>query len=245
VQKVNQKGFGTIALVLAVLVIGATIGTGVYISRNNKRTANKDSSTQNITNFEECVAAGNPVMESFPEQCAANGETFTKDNQHNNGFNTTVASGLNAFEVTFPDGMGDIVKPLDSDSFYVMGTHQPDFKVGGSTTIKESESFGTDAPSLFSIIVHDSFSDPQGIEENYTLVNGKENPIQGKKYVKIYESDELVGIGYQRFKGDRDYEYVFPLPNGKQLRVFYSVYGVDPSNNLTTIESIIETIKIK
>lgn len=32
-----------------------------------------------VTNFEECVKAGNPVMESYPRQCIANGENFTED----------------------------------------------------------------------------------------------------------------------------------------------------------------------
>lgn len=33
-----------------------------------------------ITNYEECVAAGHPVMESYPEQCAVpGGETFTRE----------------------------------------------------------------------------------------------------------------------------------------------------------------------
>jgi len=27
------------------------------------------SASQEITNFEECVSAGNPVMESYPRQC--------------------------------------------------------------------------------------------------------------------------------------------------------------------------------
>lgn len=34
-----------------------------------------------INSFAECVAAGNPVMESYPEQCAANGKTFTNSTQ--------------------------------------------------------------------------------------------------------------------------------------------------------------------
>lgn len=34
-----------------------------------------------ITNFEECVLAGNPVMESYPEQCRANGQTFINERQ--------------------------------------------------------------------------------------------------------------------------------------------------------------------
>lgn len=32
-----------------------------------------------ITNFEECVAAGNPVMESYPAQCKANDQTFIQN----------------------------------------------------------------------------------------------------------------------------------------------------------------------
>jgi len=31
----------------------------------------------NITNFQECLEAGNPVMESYPRQCSVlNGDTF-------------------------------------------------------------------------------------------------------------------------------------------------------------------------
>ncbi len=32
-----------------------------------------------VTSYEECVAAGFPIMESFPEQCNANGQSFTRD----------------------------------------------------------------------------------------------------------------------------------------------------------------------
>lgn len=31
-----------------------------------------------FTSFEECVAAGNPVMESYPRQCRADGQTFVE-----------------------------------------------------------------------------------------------------------------------------------------------------------------------
>ena len=32
-----------------------------------------------ITNFEECVAAGNPVMESYPRQCSDGENTYVED----------------------------------------------------------------------------------------------------------------------------------------------------------------------
>ncbi|NQU99015.1 hypothetical protein HQ533_06145 [Candidatus Woesearchaeota archaeon] len=38
-----------------------------------------------ITNFEECAEAGYDVMESYPRQCAANGETFTEEVIIDNG----------------------------------------------------------------------------------------------------------------------------------------------------------------
>lgn len=33
----------------------------------------------NINSFEECMNAGNPVMESYPRQCQANGQVFTEE----------------------------------------------------------------------------------------------------------------------------------------------------------------------
>jgi hypothetical protein len=35
-----------------------------------------------IENFEECISAGNPVMESYPRQCSFNGSTFTESLKH-------------------------------------------------------------------------------------------------------------------------------------------------------------------
>ncbi len=31
---------------------------------------------KNIQNFDDCVKTGHPVLESYPEQCIANGRTF-------------------------------------------------------------------------------------------------------------------------------------------------------------------------
>ncbi len=54
---------------------------GGFYMYNQSRMVNelKDTKPTTITSFTECVAAGNPVMESYPRQCAANGVTYTED----------------------------------------------------------------------------------------------------------------------------------------------------------------------
>lgn len=37
------------------------------------------TSTTPITSFDDCVTAGNPIMESYPRQCSANGQTFVEE----------------------------------------------------------------------------------------------------------------------------------------------------------------------
>lgn len=61
-----------IGIVLGVIVIGAIAAAlwWNFAPRSNPAT---------INSYEECVAAGNPIMETYPEQCAANGETFVRD----------------------------------------------------------------------------------------------------------------------------------------------------------------------
>lgn len=43
-----------------------------------------------ITTFEECIAAGNPILESYPEQCRTpDGKVFTKDTQKEDRIHVT------------------------------------------------------------------------------------------------------------------------------------------------------------
>lgn len=73
---------------LMIFVIGLVVifaaGGAVYYYKFYKTTPPPSNGNQNvpvsvIKNFEDCVAAGNPVMESYPRQCSANGQTFTEN----------------------------------------------------------------------------------------------------------------------------------------------------------------------
>ncbi len=100
-----------------------------------------------ITSFEECVAAGNPVMESYPRQCAADGQTFVEEvdviteNPRNVSVepNDTVSSPLTItgeaagwyFEASFPvrllDGNGNeiAVAPAQAQSDWMTANYVP------------------------------------------------------------------------------------------------------------------------
>jgi len=60
--------------IVFLVLLAFAIGGSVFILSDSK------SKPPTITNFEECAAAGNTVMESYPRQCAVpGGETFVED----------------------------------------------------------------------------------------------------------------------------------------------------------------------
>lgn len=57
-------------LVILALIVGGIVAIDAF---------GKTDVTNAIDSFEDCAAAGNPIMESYPEQCAVpGGQTFTK-----------------------------------------------------------------------------------------------------------------------------------------------------------------------
>lgn len=78
-----------IVFVIGLVVIFAAGGVVYYykfykttpqpVANQNKNVnQNQNVPVSVITNFEECVAAGNPVMESYPRQCRAGNQNFTE-----------------------------------------------------------------------------------------------------------------------------------------------------------------------
>lgn len=231
----NKYELGRVEVAFIVLVLLGISLVAFYAWRTGQ---NKESK---INSFADCVAAGYPVMESYPEQCHANGQTWSNPDQsiQPDVQAGEVVSGQGRFTITFPSDWAGILKVKDSDWFLISGMEQPKGQPGNAIT--EVDSYGSDSPLVFSALIHDNFAEPEGEVEDFYI--GKE--LRGKKYTKVYESDQLVGIGYQRFRGDRDYEYAFDLGDGNELRVFYSVYGSDPRNLSEDVDRLVEGIRLK
>ena len=66
-----------------------------------------DGNQIDINNFEECVEAGFPVMESYPEQCSNGEQTFV------NGGGIIAEPDFGPIPVEADGGIGDGAQPLD------------------------------------------------------------------------------------------------------------------------------------
>lgn len=71
-SKRKHVGYGVIA---GTILVAAFI---LYLGFNNIK-------TNSIASFEQCVSAGNPVMESYPRQCKSHGKTFVESFEDNSG----------------------------------------------------------------------------------------------------------------------------------------------------------------
>ncbi len=83
-KKHNQVGAVDIILLAALSIVLVVGGFVVYRITRSDEVASNDIAqpTSEITSFDECVAAGNPVMESYPEQCRTkDGQLFVNDEQ--------------------------------------------------------------------------------------------------------------------------------------------------------------------
>lgn len=57
-------------------VVIVLVGMGILVALDRYAPHQEEPE---VTNFDECVAAGNPVMESYPRQCRANDQTFVEE----------------------------------------------------------------------------------------------------------------------------------------------------------------------
>ena len=231
------KYFWTIAIV-ALAVLAAGTATAVLLMRD------RQAGQQAINSFAECAAAGNPIMESYPEQCRANGKTFVNTEvKPAQPLTDTVTSGKNAFSVEVPRGWGPIINAADGDQLMLNGETQPTTNVSKAVEVTKTDAYGHDGPVIFVIGAYDAvdMSLPQGTASEFSIGKG-DDKITGTKYAYTYPEDTAEGIG-SRLAGDRDYQYRLSLKSGKMLVASYHVYGSDPRNLIEQFETMLGSLR--
>src|SRR3989338_1277937 len=65
-----------IAFIVGIVII---IVAGAFLFFSMSENGEPINGAKNINSFEACAALGNPVMESYPRRCQADGQTFVED----------------------------------------------------------------------------------------------------------------------------------------------------------------------
>jgi hypothetical protein len=218
-MKNNEKGFSVVEGLLIVLVLAVIGFVAVYVlDRNNQQKSTTQPTASNQQSASE-VAKDKETPEVLDWE--------------------RITSGPKTFSVQIPDGWGEILRPLTTDWLTIRGEKQPLFTDGKPVVVRDLEGFGTDGPSVFSIVVHDNIAEPRGTATTFRI-----GDLEGKKYTRIVQEDSEPALD-QEFKGDKKYDYRFKLANGKQLVVWYNVYArADTNDQIATVDKIVTSIKL-
>ena len=66
-------------LILLAIILAIVLIIGLYLFTMPQPSIQPINTTGAITNFDDCLATGQPILESYPRQCQANGQTYVED----------------------------------------------------------------------------------------------------------------------------------------------------------------------
>ncbi|MDP3962428.1 MAG: Gmad2 immunoglobulin-like domain-containing protein [bacterium] len=158
---------------IMILIILAVLGVGLYFLLSPEV-------PKLITTFAECVAAGNPVMESYPRQCRADGETFVEEIGNELEKN-------NMIRLTSPRPGQTVSSPLIitgeargnwffEASFPVMITNWDGLIIGEGIATAEGEWMTTEFVPFKAVLNFNSTSTATEYSKRGTLILKKDNP---------------------------------------------------------------------
>lgn len=218
----NQKGFSTLETILALVLVLVIAGVGLYIF-NTQKTADQSRFSGN---------------KQAPVPGAHDGDKSTIKDEAESW--ERVTSAQNAFTVRIPDGWGEVLRPADTDWLLIRGQKQPVYIEGNPVKVTDLPGYGTDGPHVLTVMIHDNFAESEGVSSDFVA-----GTLKGKKYVLEYTQDTEPGIG-QRYKGDKQYQYRFPLDGKKQLVVTYQVYAdIDNKDQSSIVDQVVKSIRLQ
>lgn len=165
-------------------------------------------------------------------------------------WDTLVEFKEGGFSVRLPDGWGPLEKDAAANYLALRGELQPQVRGGNQTDVNEVSSARKDFGRIFTVQLIDkgSVPVPRGTAEEFTIqppeVGSK--AIAATKYTYVYPQDEVIPERItltQRWAGDRDYTYLLPTPDGRELVVQYSVLASDPRNQVEIVDEIVRRIR--
>jgi hypothetical protein len=238
----NQSGFSPIEIIIVIVMVGLTVAVGWLVYDRQKKNEQSSQTPATINSFEECVAAGNPVMESYPEQCAANGQNFINKSQKNITKDETAdwllyESPGKEYKVRLADGW--VLYRYDKQAD--LATDGPDetiYKKGTKAVVQERSQGGRGGLGYFGIHYNvnpeECFFDKRDKSSHQISQFETSSGLIGLRY--IYTPP--VGTEHYQYV-EKHYSYEF-TKDGAGVCIFYD-HLTDEKSKLETVEKVVKS----
>ena len=244
----NQSGFGHIEILVVVIVVAliGTVGWFVYDRNKTKDSSTASTTAKEITNFDECAAAGNPIMESYPEQCAANGKTFVKDISNNDAPTEDKATVVFKGSVYEPPSKEYSLKLAEGwklnrymkeSGLSSLSNDDLAVRPGVQAEVSEIERGREGIGGLFISWLENLEYEPEGVK---TVPFKTDQGLDVTKYSYV-ETKDSDGPGLQ--KGGLRSTYIIKKSDNSIINVRYAYYP-EYTDHQATIEQVIRTLRI-
>lgn len=227
-------------IIMIVILAAATGGFAWTVARDDAQTK--------IDSFDSCAAAGNPIREIYPEQCVANGETYTKAYPVEETIDTPSVDQSDAwmlftspkrtYSVRVPDGW-ELLQLLQTENVYG-GKLGPLVLAEGTRGSVVTTEGGWDGASVFALYVPEKGYETQIVKEGtkidtFVTAQGK----TAEKY-EFEQTEDPEGIGYE--KGQKVINYYFGA-DAAHIQVQH-VYGLEQQDLTAIVEKMLKTLTV-
>ncbi|HEX9679007.1 MAG TPA: hypothetical protein VGA08_00060 [Candidatus Saccharimonadales bacterium] len=193
---VHSKSRILMLILLILLVVGGALAW-VWFALGDDANTNQDTNqaTATISSYEDCVDAGYPVAESYPEQCSVpGGETFTRELSEDEKKETSIPDGYIeynneelGFSFAYPEEWGEVSLSERSGLPAIVGSEYQ-IKFSNVSTIK-AEVDTTDYKNTGGVGSGYSYSGP-----GFTDYGREVNSLEDGQYLQVLDnkSDYVV-----------------------------------------------------
>ncbi len=213
-----ERGYNLPLVLFGSVALLSGIGLFVYLVFYNPSkpvaitplpTPNYSPAANAITDFESCVKAGNPIMESYPRRCNADGRSYTEQ------ISDTTNSQTNVYEHS-----GDYFKilyPKDwSVNSFTVGANFFSNELPRDIREKIEQTYPLTLPMITVEVVHKEFSLPLDSEDILYTIKPQSVTFGDRE-----------GVNYQQLCSPRcGVMYDFPYADGKKT-ISFSVFNLE------------------
>jgi len=218
--KNSQSGFGTAELIAVVIVLAALSAVGWVVYKHQKKSATHETAT---------ITTGHTTKGTTKPPAKTTDPTSNWKRVGSNG---------GAYSIKVPDGWELTNYPgntLNGDSITFAEGKPAVITTGTAAYAGDQKRFNVSLLDKQYTAPQWQSPNPYGTEATEDFSIGS---INGKRY-SIEYTQTVTGVT----RGDKVYQYVFNLPNGKELNVVYIQHAGD-ADNLKTVEQAVHTIII-